>query len=174
MINATATSQPIAELGKYDITIGVLVGIGATFGSYWLTEFLKNRRFKNNVKRLVKNELIFYRKFLEDIITKGVIHPNDKTLVCIPYGSDMAGRLREMMPDMYGNRHNPNNYPKLTVETKAIAFDNNLFYVEQTYNQILTFNEVRGETINGVGHYVYSKIGIEKLIEQIKKTEKTL
>ena len=175
MGNATITSQFSNEIAKYDITIGVLIGIGITFGSYWLTEFLKNRGFKNNVKQLVKIELQYYRTFLEDILKQGRNHPTDKNLICIAYGSDMEGKMKEMLPDMYGKRHNPTNYPQLKVETKAMIFnEKNLLDVERTYYQIMTFNYASGLAIEGIGYHVYVKSEVEKLIDRITKTEEKI
>src|SRR5438445_10228616 len=96
-------SQPINEFGRYDITLGVLIGIGATFGSYWITEYLKNRRFRNNVKKMVRVELSYYRTFLEALIKNGTDYQKNTEFLCIAFGSETAKRLNRIVTDRYNN-----------------------------------------------------------------------
>lgn len=171
MINATILNQPVNEAGKYDITLGVLIGIGVTFGGYWLADYLKNKRFKKNIRRLVRIEFAYYRTFFEDVIKQGMVHPTKSDTVCIEFGSELAKKLIQLSSAQYESYFDPKNYPKLKVETKAIAFDKNLIDVENTYYAIRNIRYYGLPEIEGKYYYAFNKPDMETLIQKIKKTE---
>lgn len=152
--------------------IGAVLGSISTFAVGSLIEHFKNRRFKINIKKLIKTELAYYRNFLETILKEGKNDPTEPKWVCVPYKSDLALRMTQVMTDPFNNRLNPQNYPKLKIETKALALDkNNLIDVEETYFQISMFRTSGGKTIDNLGHHLFDKSKINQLIDKIKKTE---
>ena len=152
--------------------LGVILGSVSTFVVGSLIEYFKTRKFKRNIRTLVKTEFAEYRNYFEDVIKKGIVHKTNPEWICIEPTSELGIRWNRLKSAQFDSYFDPKNYPKLKIETKAIAFDNHLMDIEDTYYEIKNFRYDTPATEDGQKWiFAFDKSKMEDLIKKIRNLE---
>ena len=143
-MNVTAINQNVIQSTNYDITYGVIIGIVTTFIGYWLIDFVKNRRFKNNIKQFIKNDLDDYRLILQEIKQKARRTTSELLEVL---DLELIAKIYSRIPDT-DTKFRSTNFLNLPLEIRAQVFNPvQADKIEAVYNKIPNIRVSAGQRV---------------------------